>query len=105
LPPPGRTRPPTPVCRSRTARTSLAYTHGAYSQFGLRPQGELRASNWDLLSDLRDLPVTADTGLEMYVADNGLAQTLGIDGYFADGHFECVVGPSAMTKGRWVTRR
>lgn len=85
-------------------RANVHYTFGAFNSIaGLNSHGEITVSKWDLLQDLGYLSVTADTGEEMYVADNGLARKLGLDGYFTDGRFQCVIEPSAMIKGRWVT--
>jgi hypothetical protein len=86
------------------AHHTVNYVIGTHSEYlGLDVRGEVLASNWDLLDELDYLSVTADAGEEMYPADNGLARTLGLDGYFTDGHFQCVIQPSGMLKGRWVT--
>src|ERR1700761_2477219 len=70
---------------------SVRYVLGTHTKFqGLQTWHEITASNWDLLDELSCLSVTADAGEEMYPADNGLARMLGIDGYFTDGHFQCV---------------
>ncbi|NYD49080.1 hypothetical protein BJY14_005063 [Actinomadura luteofluorescens] len=61
------------------------------------------ADNWCLLPALRRLAVHKDTGQEMDVADNGVARRLGIDGYFDDGHFECVVKPGRGYEENWST--
>ena len=49
------------------------------------------------------LSVSSDMGTEMDVADNGVARHLGIENYFNDGRFSCVVKPGALPSGRWVT--
>jgi len=87
-----------------SARFSVHYVVGSYSEYrGLQTRSDIVASNWDLLDELSWLSVTADTGEEMYVADNHLARSLGLDGYFSDGHFECVVQPPETLKARWAT--
>jgi hypothetical protein len=86
------------------ARSAVSYVAGAVSElFGLQSRGEIALSKWDCLKELDYLSVTTDTGEEMYVADNGVARTLGLDGYFTDGNYQCVLEPSAMIKGRWIT--
>jgi hypothetical protein len=86
------------------ARSPVSYVTGAVSElFGLQSHGGLTVSKWDCLKELDYLSVTADTGEEMYLADNGVARALGLDGYFTDGNYQCVIEPSAMVKGRWAT--
>lgn len=63
----------------------------------------LDADNWSLLSDLRFLSVTADVGEEMDVAESGVARRLGIENYFNDGRFECLVKPYGPITDRWMT--
>lgn len=86
------------------ARSEVSYVAGALSElFGLQSHAKLTLSKWDFLKELDYLSVTPDTGEEMYTADNGVARTLGLDGYFADGNYQCVIEPSGMIKGRWIT--
>ena len=83
---------------------AVRYAAGAVSElFGLQIQSELTLSKWSFLKELDHLSVTPDTGEEMYIADNGIARRLGIDGYFTDGNYQCVIEPSGMVKGRWIT--
>ena len=63
---------------------------------------EMHADNWSLLTDLRWLPISADSGEEMDPADNGVPRKLGIDRYFNDGRFECTISPGPLSD-RWIT--
>jgi hypothetical protein len=73
---------------------------GNLDQHGARP---LDADNWSLLSELRWLSVTGDSGQEMDVAENGVARMLGIENYFKNGRFECVVKPQSSITNQWET--
>jgi len=80
------------------------YILGEFTQYaGVQEHDAIVASNWDLLSDLGYLSVTADTGEEMYAPDNDVAKGFALDRYFADGQFQCVIQPSGMLNGRWAT--
>ncbi len=71
--------------------------------FGLQAHGELTLSKLSFLTELDYLSVAPDTGEEMYISDNGVARSLGLDGYFTDGNYQCVLEPSAMIKTHWIT--
>lgn len=87
-----------------SSRSAVRYVVGTHTEYqGLQQRAEIVASNWDLLEDLGSLTVTMDSGEEMYVADNHLARGLGLDGYFSDGHFQCVIHPPERLKVRWAT--
>ena len=73
---------------------------GALSSYGSQ---RVEADNWSLLAELRWLDVTADRGEEIDGADNGIARDLEIENYLTSGRFTCVVKPSSMTAGRWVS--
>ena len=71
------------------------YIVGEFNQYvGVQEHDEIAVSNWDLLRDLGYLSVKADTGEEMYAPDNDVAKGFGLDGYFTDGQFQCVIQPS-----------
>jgi hypothetical protein len=74
--------------------------YGHLNDYGNQP---INTDNWSLLSDLRWLSVSNDIGREMDVADNGVARELGIEGYFSDGRFDCVIKPSGSITSRWAT--
>lgn len=63
---------------------------------------KLDADNWSLLSDLKWLAISHDSGQEMDPADNGIARDLGIDKYFGSGRFDCTINPR-LHRGRWIT--
>ncbi len=73
---------------------------GDLDPYGSRPLG---ADNWCLLSELRWLSVTADIGREMDGAQSSVARALGIENYFNDGSFECVVKPTSSITSQWIT--
>jgi hypothetical protein len=73
---------------------------GSLDRYGSRP---LNADNWSLLSELGWLSVTGDTGQEMDVAENGVAQIFGIENYFNSGRFGCVFRPHLFIAARWET--
>jgi hypothetical protein len=82
----------------------VTYAAGAVSElFGLQTHGDLALSKWSFLKEPEYFSVTQDTGEEMYIADNGVARNLGLDGYFTDGNYQCVLEPSAMIKSHWIT--
>ncbi|MGH3402517.1 MAG: hypothetical protein ACRDRJ_08415 [Streptosporangiaceae bacterium] len=86
------------------ACSAVSYVAGAVSElFGLQSHGELALSKWSFLKELDYFSVTPDTGEEMYIADNGVARSLGLDGYFTDGNYQCVLEPTAMIKSHWIT--
>jgi hypothetical protein len=74
-----------------------------YGDLSLYGSQRVDADNWSLLPELRWLDVTADTGEEIDAVDNGIARDLGIENYLTSGRFTCVVKPSSMTAGRWVS--
>ena len=75
----------------------------AYGELDRYGGTRVDTDTWDLVPVLRHVTVKHDAGEEMDLADNGYARTLGIDGYFSEGRFECVVSPSSMLKQRWAT--
>lgn len=85
-------------------RLSTRYIAGEFDQYaGVQEHDTIVTSNWDLLSEIGYLSVTADTGEEMYAPDNDVAKGFALDRYFADGQFQCVIQPSGMLNGRWAT--
>lgn len=64
---------------------------------------QLKCSNWSMLSELEWLGIRSDSGQEMDNADNATARGLGIDGYFADGSFDCTLKPAHRLVSQWST--